>query len=137
MYLSVLVSVFPFFPFDVLFRKNWLSAPTGTRTHVSWSLVSRDNHYTTGTHHAGNIQCSKSRSIELSPGDVGSSRSRGIQPIFSEEYVEREKKEKQIPTHSYVRSLSLPHLCFFFVKYFHQVDYRVPLTQYLVAIERI
>ena len=27
------------------------------------------------------------------------------------------KKEKQIPTHSYVRSLSLLHLCFFFVIY--------------------
>ena len=26
------------------------------------------------------------------PGDVGSSPSRGIQPIFSEEYVEREKR---------------------------------------------
>ena len=46
---------FSFFAFDVLFRKNWLNAPTGTRTHVSWSLVRRDNHYTTETHHAGNI----------------------------------------------------------------------------------
>ena len=54
-HMSLLVSVFLFFPFDVLFRKNWLNAPTGTRTHVSWSLVRRDNHYTTGTHHAGDI----------------------------------------------------------------------------------
>ena len=28
--------------------------------------------------------------------------------------MSKEKKEKQIPTHSCVRSLSLPHLCFFF-----------------------
>ena len=33
-----------FIPFDVLFRKNWLNAPNGTRTHVSWSLVRRENH---------------------------------------------------------------------------------------------
>ena len=48
-HLSIWASIFSFLPFDVLFRKNWLNAPTGTRTHVSWSLVRRDNHYTTRT----------------------------------------------------------------------------------------
>ena len=38
-----------YFPFDVLFRKKWLNAPNGTQTHVSWSLVRRENHYTTVT----------------------------------------------------------------------------------------
>ena len=47
------------------------------------------------------------------PGDVGSCPGRGIQPIFSEEYVEKEK-EKKMPTYLYVCSLSLPHLCFLF-----------------------
>ena len=42
-------------PFDILFRKNWLNTPNGTRAHVSWSLGRRDNHYTTGNHHAGNM----------------------------------------------------------------------------------
>ena len=46
---------FSFFPFDIIFGKNWLNAPTGTRTHGSWSLVKRDNPYTIGTRHAGNI----------------------------------------------------------------------------------
>ena len=32
------------------------------------------------------------------PGDVGSSPSRGIQPIFSEEYVEREKRKTDTNT---------------------------------------
>ena len=36
-------------------KKLVFDAPTGTRTRVSWLLVRRDNHYTTGTHHAGNI----------------------------------------------------------------------------------
>ena len=45
-------------------------------------------------------------------GFSGSSPSRGIQPFFSEEYVEREK-EKQIPTHLHIRSLSLSHSWFF------------------------
>ena len=37
-------------------EKNWLTSPNGTRTHVSCKSVGRrDNHYTTGTRHAGNI----------------------------------------------------------------------------------
>ena len=47
------------------------------------------------------------------PGDVGSSPCQGIQPIFSEEYVKREKRKK-MPIYLYVCSLSLPHLCFSF-----------------------
>ena len=54
-HISVLVYVFLFSHSTYSSEKNWLNAPTGTRTHVSWSLVRRDNHYTTGTHHAGNI----------------------------------------------------------------------------------
>ena len=45
-HISIWVSFF-FFPFNVLFRKNWLNAPTGTQTHVSWSLVRRDAHILT------------------------------------------------------------------------------------------
>ena len=45
-HISIWASFF-FFPFYVLFRKNWLNAPTGTRTHVSLSLVRHNNHYTT------------------------------------------------------------------------------------------
>ena len=44
-----------FIPFDVLFRKKWLNAPERDSNPRLWSLVRRDNHYTTGTHHAGNI----------------------------------------------------------------------------------
>ena len=54
---------------------------------------------------------------------MGLSFSRGIQPISSKEYVEREK-EKQIPTHLYVHSLSLPHLCFFIVQMDFLADMR-------------
>ena len=43
--------------FDKLFerKKNQWNALTRTRTHVFWSLGTHDNHYTTRTHHAGNI----------------------------------------------------------------------------------
>ena len=51
---------------------------------------------------------------------MGSSPSRGIQPIFLEEYVEREK-EKKMPIYLYVRFLSLPYLCFFF--YFFVIEF--------------
>ena len=53
---------------------------------------------------------------------MGSSPSRGIQSIFSEEYVEREKRKK-MPRYLYVRSLSLPHLYFSFIIYIFEYIY--------------
>ena len=47
---------------------------------------------------------------------MGSSPSRGNEPIFSEEYVEREKRKTDTNTFIF-RSLSLSHLCFFFLHF--------------------
>ena len=47
---------------------------------------------------------------DLRPGDVGSSPGRGIQPIFSEEYVEREKEKKRCP-YTYMHVPFHCHIC--------------------------